>query len=35
VINYISAQTEPIAPAVEGRIVFQIPFRGYLPFVAN
>ncbi|NLF13932.1 MAG: bifunctional metallophosphatase/5'-nucleotidase, partial [Anaerolineaceae bacterium] len=35
VINYISAQTEPIAPAVEGRIVFQIPFRGYLPIVAK
>jgi len=35
VINYISAQTEPIAPAVEGRIVFQTPVRLYLPIISK
>ncbi|HSJ55372.1 MAG TPA: 5'-nucleotidase C-terminal domain-containing protein [Anaerolineae bacterium] len=36
VINYIMAETPPpIAPTVEGRIVFQEPFFWYLPFITR
>ena len=33
VINYISAQAEPISPAIEGRLQFINGYMKYLPLI--